>query len=56
MALPALLLMLPPDIDILLIHGVGGQINFINSAMDVSKEFAAFLNEQQAEIENDSKK
>jgi len=44
------------NIDILLIHGQGGQINFINSAMDVSKEFAAFLNEQQAEIENDTKK
>jgi Skp family chaperone for outer membrane proteins len=43
-------------IDILLIHGPGGQINFISSAMDVTKEFTAFLNAHQSEIENDTKK
>ena len=42
-------------IDLLLIHGQGGQINFINSAMDVTKEFTAFLNEKQSEIEKDLK-
>lgn len=44
------------NIDILLIHGKGGQINFINPAMDVTKEFTAFLNEHQEEIEKDAKK
>lgn len=43
-------------IDILLIHGPGGQINYISSAMDVTKEFTAFLNAHQAEIENDTNK
>lgn len=43
-------------IDILLIHGQGGQINYINSSMDVTKEFSAFLNEHQGEIEKDTKK
>jgi Skp family chaperone for outer membrane proteins len=43
-------------IDILLIHGPGGQINYISSAMDVTKEFTAFLNEHQEEIEKDTKK
>jgi outer membrane protein len=42
-------------IDLLLIHGQGGQINYINSAMDVTKEFTAFLNEKQSEIEKDLK-
>ncbi|MCE3294458.1 MAG: outer rane chaperone Skp (OmpH) [Crocinitomicaceae bacterium] len=41
------------NIDLLLIHGAGGQINFINSSMDVTKEFIAYLNEHQAEIETD---
>ncbi len=40
-------------IDVLLIHGAGGQINFINSSMDVTKEFIAYLNQHQAEIEAD---
>lgn len=44
------------NIDILLIHGKGGQINYISSAMDVTKEFTAFLNEHQEEIEKDAKK
>ena len=43
-------------IDILLIHGPGGQINYINASMDVTKEFTAFLNEHQSEIEKDIKK
>lgn len=42
-------------IDILLIHGQGGQINFINPSMDVTKEFSEYLNLKQAEIENDIK-
>jgi Skp family chaperone for outer membrane proteins len=44
------------NIDILLIHGKGGQINYISSAMDVTKEFTAFLNAHQEEIEKDAKK
>ncbi len=40
-------------IDILLIHGEGGQLNYINAAMDVTKEFTAYLNQHQAEIEED---
>jgi outer membrane protein len=43
-------------IDILLIHGAGGQLNFINPEMDVTKEFVAFLNKNQADIEKDLKK
>lgn len=42
-------------IDILLIQGPGGQINYINSAMDVTKEFTAYLNQHQKEIEKDIK-
>lgn len=44
------------NIDIMLINGPGGQINYINGSMDVTKEFAAFLNQNQAEIDNDLKK
>lgn len=43
-------------IDILLIHGQGGQINFINSSMNVTKEFTEFLNQHEAEIQKDIKK
>jgi Skp family chaperone for outer membrane proteins len=43
-------------IDILLIHGAGGQINYISNSMDVTKEFTNFLNEHQEEIEKDLKK
>jgi len=43
-------------IDLLMIHGEGGQINYINPSMDVTKEFIAFLNENQKLIENDLKK
>lgn len=42
-------------IDLLLMHGPGGQINFVNPSMDVTKEFVNFLNEKQAEIEKDLK-
>jgi Skp family chaperone for outer membrane proteins len=42
-------------IDILLIHGKGGQMNFINPAMDVTKEFIAYLNQRQEEIEKELK-
>lgn len=40
------------NIDLLLIHGPGGQINYINESMDVTKEFIAYLNEHQSEIES----
>jgi outer membrane protein len=43
------------NIDILLIHGAGGQINYINGSMDVTKEFCAFLNQHQEDIEKDMK-
>ena len=42
-------------IDLMLIHGDGGQLNYINPSMDVTKEFIAFLNENQASIEKDLK-
>lgn len=42
-------------IDLLLMHGPGGQINFVNPSMDVTEEFVNFLNEKQAEIEKDLK-
>lgn len=42
-------------IDILLIHGEGGQLNYINPSMDVTTEFINFLNENQEEIEKDLK-
>ena len=40
-------------IDLLLIQGEGGQINYINKNMDVTKAFINFLNENQKEIEKD---
>jgi Skp family chaperone for outer membrane proteins len=42
-------------IDILLIHGSGGQINYINASMDVTSAFIAFLNKHQKDIEQDTK-
>ena len=42
-------------IDILLMHGKGGQLNFVNQSMDVTKEFINFLNENQSQIEKDLK-
>ena len=43
------------QIDILLMHGEGGQINYINQSMDVTTEFVNFLNENQAQIEKELK-
>lgn len=43
------------NIDILLIHGNGGQINFINNKMNVTSDFIRYLNENQATIEKDLK-
>jgi len=40
-------------IDILLIHGPGGQLNFIKNSMNVTTDFIQFLNENQASIEKD---
>ena len=42
-------------IDILFMHGKGGQLNYISEKMDVTKEFIQFLNENQGEIEKDLK-
>lgn len=42
-------------IDILLIHGKGGQIGYIVPSMDVTKEFVNYLNEKQAEISKELK-
>jgi len=42
-------------IDILFMHGKGGQLNYISEKMDVTKEFIQFLNENQKEIEKDLK-
>jgi len=43
------------NIDILLIHGPGGQINYIDASMNVTTNFIRFLNENQASIEKDLK-
>jgi len=43
------------NIDILLIHGEGGQLNYINPTMDVTSEFINFLNENQKQIEKELK-
>lgn len=40
-------------IDMLLIHGPGGQINFINPKMDVTRSFIEFLNAEQSALEKD---
>ncbi|MBI1835742.1 MAG: OmpH family outer membrane protein [Flavobacteriia bacterium] len=40
-------------IDILMIHAKGGQFNYINPKMNVTKEFTAFLNQNQEEIEKE---
>lgn len=44
------------NIDILMVHGVGGQFNFINPSMNVTKEFTAYLNQNQDAIEKEIKK
>lgn len=43
------------NIDVLMIHGAGGQINYIDSKMNVTTDFIRFLNENQASIEKDLK-
>lgn len=43
-------------IDILLIYAKGGQFNYINPSMDVTKEFTAFLNQNQEAIQKDLRK
>ena len=43
------------QIDILFMHGKGGQLNYISEKMDVTKEFIQFLNENQEELEKDLK-
>lgn len=42
-------------IDILMIQANGGQFNYINPEMDVTKEFIEYLNSKQSEIEKDLK-
>jgi outer membrane protein len=42
-------------IDILLINGEGGQLNYINPSMDVTTEFINYLNENQDQIEKELK-
>lgn len=41
-------------IDVLLIQGKGGQINYINKSMDVTSKFLTFLNEYEADIQEDA--
>ena len=43
-------------IDILLIYAKGGQFNYINPTMDVTKEFTAYLNQNQNAIQQDLNK
>lgn len=40
-------------IDVLLIHGQGGQINFINDKMNVTRSFIDFLNHEQEAMDKD---
>jgi Skp family chaperone for outer membrane proteins len=40
-------------IDLFLIQGAGGQINFVNPSMDVTKEFVNYINQYQDKIEKD---
>ncbi len=40
-------------IDMLMIHGQGGQINYINNQMDVTKSFIDFLNNEQEALKKD---
>ena len=40
-------------IDVLLIHGQGGQINFINDKMNVTQSFIDFLNHEQEIMDKD---
>ena len=38
-------------IDLLLVQSTGSQFNYVNPTMDVTKEFVAFLNQEQETIE-----
>ncbi|TXI84287.1 MAG: OmpH family outer membrane protein [Crocinitomicaceae bacterium] len=40
-------------LDILMMHGAAGQFVYVNPTMDVTKEFIAYLNQHQSEIEAD---
>lgn len=40
-------------IDILMMHGPGGNISYINGKMDVTKSFIEFLNKEEADLEKD---
>lgn len=40
-------------LDILMMHGAGGQFNYVNPKMDVTTAFIAYLNQNEAEIEAD---
>lgn len=40
-------------LDLLMMHGAGGQFVYVNPSMDVTKEFIAYLNEYQAKIDAD---
>ena len=39
-----------------MIYAKGGQFNYINSSMDVTKEFTTYLNDQQKSLAEDIKK
>ena len=40
-------------IDLLLIQGEGGQINYVNKKMDVTRSFIDYLNYEQQQLEKD---
>ena len=42
-------------IDLLLVQSAGSKFNYVNPTMDVTKEFVAFLNQEQETIEKDIK-
>lgn len=41
------------QLDMMLVHGRGGQVAYANPSMDVTAAFIAYLNEHEAEIEKD---
>lgn len=41
------------NIDILLVYGQGGQVGYMNSAMDVTSEFTQYLNDAQDKLESE---
>ena len=44
------------NIDILLVHAIGGQFNFISDKLNVTEDFVNFLNKSQLSIENELSK